>query len=231
MKNKVLKLCKRLNKVTVSEIAPILMIPEAEAREILNELVKDGSLTVRGGLVYFYNSQKQIKQDDLFLEFHSKYDSKFILKCFCIGIKSEQCAFLIGISDSTIQKYYLYFRKKIYEEQLEKLMKYFQNNPKTPKMRTFYDVEAFLYMYDGKLFVVDKPLKSNATKEHSKAEKSKIKVLYSRLRRSINHSKIKKYMHYHVAEHVLRMRLDNNQFFVVYRNILGIELLRNFDNL
>ena len=47
-------------------------------------------------------------------------------------------------------------------------------------------------MYDGKLFVVDKPLKSNIDKEHSKSEKLKIKVLYSRLRRSINHSKMKK---------------------------------------
>ena len=92
-------------------------------------------------------------------------------------------------------------------------MKYFQNNPKTPRMRTFYDVEEFLYMYDGKLFVVDKPLKSNATKEHSKAEKLKIKVLYSRLRCSIYHSKMKKYMNYHVVEHVLRMGLDNNQLF------------------
>lgn len=77
MKNKVLKLCKRSNKVTAAEIAPILMITEAEAREILNELVKDGSLTVRGDLVYFYNSQKQIKRDDLFLEFHSKYQNLF----------------------------------------------------------------------------------------------------------------------------------------------------------
>lgn len=42
MKNKVLKLCKRLNKVTAAEIAPILMIAEAEARVILNELVKGG---------------------------------------------------------------------------------------------------------------------------------------------------------------------------------------------
>lgn len=36
MKNKVLKLCKRLNKVTASEIAPILMITEIEASTIMN---------------------------------------------------------------------------------------------------------------------------------------------------------------------------------------------------
>ena len=36
MKNKVLKLCKRLNKVTASEIAPILMLDEKEVLNILN---------------------------------------------------------------------------------------------------------------------------------------------------------------------------------------------------
>lgn len=39
MKNKVLKLCKRLNKVTASEITPILMLDEKEVSNILNELV------------------------------------------------------------------------------------------------------------------------------------------------------------------------------------------------
>ena len=41
MKNKVLKLCKRLNKVTASEIAPILMLDEKEVSNILNELVNE----------------------------------------------------------------------------------------------------------------------------------------------------------------------------------------------
>lgn len=56
MKNKVLKLCKRLNKVTASEIAPILMLDEKEVSNILNELVSEDKLTVREDLVCFYNS-------------------------------------------------------------------------------------------------------------------------------------------------------------------------------
>ena len=54
MKNKVLKLCKRLNKVTASEIAPILMLDEKEVSDILNELVNEDKLTVREDLIYFY---------------------------------------------------------------------------------------------------------------------------------------------------------------------------------
>ena len=54
MKNKVLKLCKRLNKVTASEIAPILMLDEKKVSNILNELVSEDKLTVREDLIYFY---------------------------------------------------------------------------------------------------------------------------------------------------------------------------------
>ena len=54
MKNKVLKLCKRLSKVTASEIAPILMLDEKEVSNILNELVSEDKLTVREDLIYFY---------------------------------------------------------------------------------------------------------------------------------------------------------------------------------
>ena len=56
MKNKVLKLCKRLSKVTASEIAPILMLDEKEVSNILNELVSEDKLTVREDLIYFYSS-------------------------------------------------------------------------------------------------------------------------------------------------------------------------------
>lgn len=58
MKNKVLKLCKRLNKVTASEIAPILMLDEKEVSNILNELVNEDKLTVREDLIYFTRKLK-----------------------------------------------------------------------------------------------------------------------------------------------------------------------------
>lgn len=58
MKNKVLKLCKRLNKVTASEIAPILMLDEKEVSNILNELVSEDKLTVREDLIYIYKEVK-----------------------------------------------------------------------------------------------------------------------------------------------------------------------------
>ena len=209
MKNKVLKLCKRLSKVTASEIAPILMLDEKEVSNILNELVSEDKLTVREDLIYFYKEVESQKSNPIFLEYHPKEESEFILKCYCIGVKTEQCAFLLGIGDATSQKYNMYFRKIIYQNQLAELKKYFNKKPKLPKMRTFYDTEVYFYMYDNKLFVVDKPLKSNIDYQHTRDEKLRIKVLYSRLRRSINHSNKKKFMHHHVAEGILRMHLSD----------------------
>ena len=43
MKNKVLKLCKRLNKITIEEILPILMATEGEVIPIIKEFQAEGS--------------------------------------------------------------------------------------------------------------------------------------------------------------------------------------------
>ena len=71
MKNKVLKLCKRLNKVTASEIAPILMLDEKEVSDILNELVNEDKLTVREDLIYFYKEVERKTPLPLFFEYLS----------------------------------------------------------------------------------------------------------------------------------------------------------------
>ena len=72
MKNKVLKLCKRLNKVTASEIAPILMLDEKEVSDILNELVNEDKLTVREDLIYFYKEVERKTPLPLFFEYREK---------------------------------------------------------------------------------------------------------------------------------------------------------------
>ena len=74
MKNKVLKLCKRLNKVTASEIAPILMLDEKEVSNILNELVSEDKLTVREDLIYFYKEVERKAPLPLFFEYRTEQE-------------------------------------------------------------------------------------------------------------------------------------------------------------
>jgi hypothetical protein len=59
--------------------------------------------------------------------------------------------------------------------------------------------------------VTEKELKAKDLKEHTREEKLKIKVLYSRLRRSINHSNMKKLLPLHVAEHIWKYGKDFEQ--------------------
>lgn len=209
MRDKILKLAKRLDKFTLEEIEPILNIDNLQ--EILNELVEEKVLQFQNG-IYFYIKKTSKKLDlPLFFQFHTKEETDTIIKCFCAGVTSDKGAFLLGISDATLQKFNIYFRKMIYEKQLQELKDYFAQNPKAPKVRTFYEHPVYLYFYDDKLFVTANELKSQNLKEHTKEEKLKIKVLYSRLRRSINHSNMKKLLPYHVAEHIWKYGKDFEQ--------------------
>ena len=135
-----------------------------------------------------------------------------ITKCFCPGVKSKQVSFLLDIGDTTMQNFYKHFRQMIYERQLNTLKTHFEQKPKTAKMRRFYDIPVYFYLYDGELFVVDKSLKTKRKKlSHTKEESLRIKVLYSRLRRSINHSQMKQNLAQQVAEHIWRYdNIPNN---------------------
>ena len=82
MKNKVLKLCKRLSKVTASEIAPILMLDEKEVSNILNELVSEDKLTVREDLIYFYKEVERKAPLPLFFEYRTEQELELIKRRF-----------------------------------------------------------------------------------------------------------------------------------------------------
>ena len=112
---------------------------------------------------------------------------------------------LLDIGDATMQNFYKHFRQMLYEGQLNTLKTHFEQKPKTAKMRRFFDIPVYFYLYDDELFVVDKPLKTKRKKQpHTKEESLRIKVLYSRLRRSINHSQMKQNLAQHLAEHIWR---------------------------
>ena len=141
-----------------------------------------------------------------------------ITKCFCAGVKSKQASFLLDIGDATMQNFYKHFRQMIYERQLNTLKTHFEQNPKIAKMRRFYDIPVYFYLYDDELYVVDKQLKTKRKKlPHTKQESSRIKVLYSRLRRSINHSQMKQNLAQHVAEHIWK---ENNNFTKLFKKIV-----------
>ena len=200
MKNKILKLAKRLETFKLEDIESIM----GEGIEgVLQKLVEDGQLNLVGG-IYSYKTKQNLPLPFCF-KFHSQEKIEMITKCFCAGVKSKQASFLLDIGDATMQNFYKHFRQMIYERQLNALKTHFEQKPKIAKMRRFFDIPVYFYIYDDELFVVDKPLKTKRNKlPHTKEESLRIKVLYSRIRRSINHSQMKQNLAQHVAEHIWR---------------------------
>lgn len=202
MKNKILKLAKRLETFKLEDVESII---GEGIEDVLQELVEDRQLNLVGE-IYSYKAEQNLQLPFCF-KFHSQEKIEMITKCFCAGVKSKQASFLLDIADATVQNFYKHFRQMIYERQLNTLKTHFEHEPKIPKMRKFYDIPVYFYLYDDELFVVDKPLKTKRKKlPHTKQESLRIKVLYSRLRRSINHSQMKQNLAQHLAEHIWRYR-------------------------
>jgi len=209
MKNKILKLAKRLETFRLEDVESIM---GEGIEDVLQELVEDGQLNLVGE-IYSYKAERNLPLPFCF-KFHSQEKIEMITKCFCAGVKSKQASFLLDIGDATMQNFYKHFRQMIYERQLNALKTHFEQKPKTAKMRRFYDIPVYFYLYDGELFVVDKPLKTKRKKlPHTKEESLRIKVLYSRLRRSIKHSQMKQNLAHHVAEHIFRYRKKLTTYF------------------
>lgn len=216
MKDKILKLTKRLETFKLEDIESIM----GEGIEgVLQELVNDGQLNLVGE-IYSYKAERNLPLPFCF-KFHPQEKIEMITKCFCAGVKSKQASFLLDIGDATMQNFYKHFRQMIYERQLNALKTHFEQKSKIAKMRRFYDIPVYFYLYNDELFVSDKPLKTKQKKlPHTKEESLRIKVLYSRLRRSINHSQMKQNLAHHVAEHIWKYgnRLEdayNNLFHII----------------
>ena len=214
MKNKILKLAKRLETFRLEDIESIM---GEGIEDVLQELVEDRQLNLVGK-IYSYKAEQNLLLPFCF-KFHSQEKIEMITKCFCAGVKSKQASFLLDTGDATMQNFYKHFRQMIYERQLNALKTHFEQKPKIAKMRRFYDIPVYFYLYDDELFVTDKPLKTKRKKlPHAKQKSLRIKVLYSRLRRSINHSQMKQNLAQHVAKHIWRYGKQYlNLFSVIFR--------------
>lgn len=188
MKERILKLSKRLNKFMLDEISLIAEdIEESVLIPILEELVQEQKLIKRGDL-YLYNKKitanRQISKVPIFFQYYDKSTAELILKCFCAEIPVLKVALIIEPSKTAILNFYNYFRKCLYETQLNKLKKHYDKTPKIPSIRTLYDKKIYFYNYNNEIFLTDKPLQStNPEKRHLKDEMRDMNVAYYRIRR------------------------------------------------
>ena len=207
MKNKVLKLAKRLGKFCVDDILPILSIPQFELSNILLVLKAEGAIKQRNDGTYFYQEQfkNQKTKLPLFFEFHTKQEIELIMKCFCSNIEVSKAINVINVKTSCLNKFYKFFREQIYARQLAELQFYFKQCPKIAQEREYLGKIYYLYLYEQKLFVSEKILKSNNMCSHSNVERLEIKNVFLRSNRKVLNHSYKHFYNLHLAEEIWRL--------------------------
>ena len=211
MKNKILKLCKRLGKATVDEISPILCLTNSEIYLMLEGLVSEGCLNKRSDGVYFYIEPKPKQQKPLFLKFRTKQELELLIKCFCAGLPAIKTSVITELARTPITDFNAYIRRRFYEIQFEELKKLYEDKPYTPRIRNILDETVYFYYYD-KTYISEIKLKSDKKEEFlPKIQDLEFRKDYLKHIRRVTHNMMKNHLTHHIAENLLRIK-NKNEF-------------------
>ena len=225
MKERILRLCKRLDKFTLDEIEMVSELKTEELMPILSELKNENRLIQKGNS-YFYNkvstTRKHYKKLPLFVQFHTKREADYILRGFCVDMEAFKMADVFSFSKQVINKYYTYFRTLIYETQKQQLLKYFEKIPKIPQERIYMNTKVYLYLYNDKLFVSEKYLVSKDTRKHREDERLQIKNIYLRSFRKVLSRSFAHKFHLHLAEELWKYNKEFDERYKGLNKLLNL---------
>lgn len=224
MKERILRLCKRLDKFSFEDILTIADDVEESALELLLlTLVDEKRLTMRGD-VYLYNKKVCTNKTSLnqpqFLQHHSKQEMDYMIKGFCADLEVFKMIDVFGFSKHVANKYYFYFRTLIYEDQKAELLKHFENTPKIPQERIYMNTKVYLYLYNGRLFVSEKYIVSKDARKHREEERLEIKNIYLRSYRKVLSRSFAHKFHLHLAEELWKYGKEFNERYKKLNNIV-----------
>lgn len=210
MKDKILKLCRRLKKCTLNELVSYTETEEDIVKTALLYLENESFIQEKDGQI-IYLEHKPIKKGkieykkfDLMTEYRTPEEIDIIIKGFCLEIPPQKLCELVGLNSNCICHYYGVFRKMIYDRQFKILIKLFMDKPKQGRYRKFYEKYAFFYVYKNQVFVCDKLLRASLEKNFTKPEIREFKNMYCYLSRIENHNMNENYMFYRLAESIWR---------------------------
>ncbi len=215
MKERVLKLCRRLDKFTLDEISTIAEdIDESVLELLLLTLVQERKLTFRNGL-YFYNKQSFNKKYSI-LSYYPAKILDIVIRCFCLSIPAYKVKDIIAITESSTMQLYYIFRQLIYERQTKKLNFLYGKSPQQCRNRMFFDTEFHFYIYNNQVFVSEKLFQSREEKIFTKPEIQEFKKVYSYLTRFTSHNSNKVDLPQKLAEGIWRR---NKEFKELYADL------------
>jgi hypothetical protein len=166
---------------------------------------------------------KVIKNNQLSLfQYFNKTIVNLIVKCFCVQIPANKTSLILGISEESIGKFYNHFRKLLYDRQKFELLKLHSVNPQKRRLRTFFNHNAYFYIYNNQVYITDKPLKPINEKVFTKEETKEFKKIYCYLSRIECHNKNQVNLHYRLAEALWRRNKNFEELYGILKQYLNI---------
>jgi len=220
MTERILQLCKRLNKFTLDEIATISEIPVDELLQILNELIAENKLSLENN-VYSFKKKQNISERYPIFKYYPKATIDLILRCFCESIVTTKVSHILSIGEPQVQKFYTIFRTLIYSRQKKLLDSYYSKSPQNARHRTFFDKEVYLYFYDGQVFISKNLLKSKNDKPLNQKNKADFTTIYCYISRNLTHNQNVHNLEYKIAEIIWRKGKDFKNLYEDLCNLIN----------
>lgn len=220
MKDKILRLCKRLNKFSLDEIVTITELEQEDVKYIIDELVSENKLIENDGQ-YKYNEILTIKQTPSIFQYYNSNIINLVIRCFCLDIPSYKTKFLVQIGEDQARKFYDIFRRLIYERQKSVLDNFYTINPQNARHRRFFEREVFLYFYDNQIFISKELLKSKRGETLNRKIKAKFTTVYCYLVRNLTHNKNSHNLEDKIAETLWRRNKDYNILYEDLTNLIN----------
>ena len=139
MKDKVLRLCKRLKKCTISDIVQFTEFDENVVKLMLTMMEQEELIQIHNDIITLAERKNKTAIDNknlnLMLQHRTEEEKVLIIKGFCLQIPSHKLCKLVNIDDDCICNYYAIFRKMLYEKQYKELLNKFIIQPQMGRFR------------------------------------------------------------------------------------------------
>lgn len=212
MRDRILRLCKRLNRFTLDEIIVISEMPTDNLLPILNTFISKNKLLYENG-VYTFLKQQSISEKYPILKYYPKTTIDMVLRCFCESIATTKTSHILSMGEDQVQKFYTIFRKFIYERQEKRLKTFYFQSPQNARCRKFFEKEVYLYFYNKRVFISKNQLKSKNDKPLTPNEKVAFTTIYCYLSRKLVHNQNKHNLEYKIAEILWRRNKNFNELY------------------
>ena len=219
MKDKILLLCKRLNKFTLDEISTISEFTPDKLLPIINELISENKLLQENG-VYFYIKTQSISAKYSIFKYYPKMTIDLVLKCFCESISTTKVSHILSMGEDQVQKFYTIFRTLIYERQEKWLRDFYVQEPQNARRRKFFDQEVYLYIYNKQVFVSENLLQSPEDRPLNTNDKTEFSKIYCYLKRNLTHNQNAHNLNCKIAETFWRRNKNFNELYFDLKNNL-----------